>query len=117
MKQYKIQIVQREDYRLDLSLKQGTECNAPALDLTGHTVRAEIRKDWNCPLQMAFTAEIVEPATDGNIRLTLTGDETFQLPPCPMVYDVFITETSTAKKTRVLFGTLNVTAAITRTND
>jgi hypothetical protein len=116
MSKYTINIIQREDYRLDLFLKTGTGCNAPALNLTGHNVRAEIRKAWTGPLVIAFTTLVVSPATDGNIRLTLTGDQTFILPPGELVYDVFITETATSKRTRVLYGNLNVTAAITRSN-
>lgn len=116
MTKYTIHLVQRESYRLDLSIKTGTGANAPALNLTGHTVRAEIRKSWNSPLLLAFSATIVSPATNGSIQLTLTGDQTLSLPPGELEYDVFITETATTKRTRVLYGSINVAAAITRTN-
>jgi hypothetical protein len=107
---YPINIIQRQDYELNLTLKTGTPL--AVIDLTGATVQAQIRTDWDGALLGTFTATIPTPASSGVIKLVLSSAASEAIRPGDYKHDVFITRSGV--KTRVLYGACKIGGAITR---
>ena len=84
-----------------------------ALNLTGYSVQAQMRKWSGSSTATSFTSTIVSPATTGQILLTLTSAQTTDLKPGRYVYDVVITDSS-GTKSRVIEGMVLVTEGVTR---
>ena len=84
-----------------------------ALNLTGYSVQAQMRKWSGSSTATSFTSTIVSPATTGQILLTLTSAQTTSLKPGRYVYDVIITDSS-GTKSRVIEGMVLVTEGVTR---
>lgn len=104
-----LSIIQREDFLLDLILKTGEPLEA--IDLTGATIEAQIREDWNKPKVAEIVAVISEPEA-GRISLSLPGDESLKLKPGSYKYDAYLTRDGVT--TRILFGSVEIVGAITR---
>ena len=85
-----------------------------ALDLTGYTIKSQLRKSYQSSQSFDFTATVAN-ALQGKIRLALTADQSEAIPAGRWLYDVEITQTSTAKKKRVVEGIVVVTPQITQT--
>lgn len=83
-----------------------------ALDLTGYTVSAQMRKYAGSSTAITFTSDIVSPGSLGKIIISLTSEQTSNLKPGRFVYDVVITQNST--KTRVIEGMVLVREGVTR---
>lgn len=83
-----------------------------ALDLTGYTVSAQMRKYAGSSTATTFTSDIVSPGSLGKIIISLTSEQTSNLKPGRFVYDVVITKNST--KTRVIEGMVLVREGVTR---
>lgn len=83
-----------------------------ALDLTGYTVSAQMRKYAGSSTATTFTANIVSPGSLGKIIISLTSAQTTDLKPGRYVYDVVVTQNST--KTRVIEGMVLVREGVTR---
>lgn len=83
-----------------------------ALDLTGYTVSAQMRKYAGSSTAITFTSDIVSPGSLGKIIISLTSEQTSNLKPGRFVYDVVITKNST--KTRVIEGMVLVREGVTR---
>lgn len=82
-----------------------------AFDLTGYTVKSELRK-WSGAVGVTtFTAEIAD-ADSGTIILSLTNAQTLALKPGRHVYDIVVT--SGATKQRVVEGAVLVRQGVTR---
>jgi hypothetical protein len=102
-------IIQREYFRLDVILKSG-EPLAP-IDLTGATVAAQIRKDWNMSQLAEISASIEEPE-EGKLSFSMAGTESVKIPPGNYKYDAFLTRDGVT--TRILWGEAKIVGAITR---
>jgi hypothetical protein len=83
-----------------------------ALNLTGYTVRAEMRKHPNATGVTTFTCSIYD-AANGKVRIGLTSTSTASLKDGRYVYDVVITDTGNAM-TRVVEGMVLVRQGVTR---
>ena len=86
--------------------------NDSALDLTGYTVSAQMRKYSGSSTSTTFTSSISSPGTLGKIVISLTSSQTVDLKPGRYVYDVVITINSV--KTRVIEGMVLVREGVTR---
>ena len=84
-----------------------------ALDLTGYTATAMLRKSYKSSSSTAFTIAFVDPRTSGQITLTLTDVQTAALSEGRYVYDLVITE-SGGDKTRVVEGIATIKPSVTR---
>lgn len=84
-----------------------------ALDLTNYTVASQLRKSYGSSTYYSFTASIYD-AVNGKIRLQLSAATSSTIPAGRYLYDIEITNTTTAAKTRVLEGTVVVTPEITK---
>ena len=91
------------------------DANGNEIDLTGYTLRAQMRKSYGATSYTAFTTAAPTPAT-GELVIALTDTQTSALKAGRYVYDVEIVapagEGSTV--TRVLEGIITVTPEVTR---
>ena len=83
-----------------------------ALDLTGYTASAQMRKYSGSSTFTTFTSSISVPNTLGKIIISLTSNQTVDLKPGRYVYDVVITRDGV--KTRVIEGMVLVREGVTR---
>ena len=83
-----------------------------ALDLTGYSVKSQMRKHAGATGVTTFTASVFD-ATHGKIRIGLTTSSTLSLKPGRYVYDVVVTDTSNTV-TRVVEGMVLVREGVTR---
>ena len=91
---------------------EGTNNNS-ALDLTGYDVNAEIRKWSGSSTSVSFGSTIMNPATSGQIYLSLSSEDTVSLKPGRYVYDILIIADN-GLKTRVVEGMVLVREGVTR---
>lgn len=83
-----------------------------ALDLTGYTVASQMRKSYTSSTAYSLNA-VIYNASAGQVRLTLTADQSEAITPGRYLYDLEITSGSGAK-TRVVEGIATVTPQITQ---
>ena len=98
------------DYSIIVTANQG---NGDPLNLTGYTVKSQVRKSYASPTAYDFTASIFA-ATSGKIRLSMTATQTSAIKPGRYLYDVEITSAN-GEKRRVLEGIIIITPEITQT--
>ena len=89
-----------------------TDSNGDAVNLSGYSVAAQIRKTFLSSSATAFTATISN-ASSGEITISLTDTQTTALEAGRFVYDVLITA-SGGTKTRVVEGQVTVNPSVTR---
>ena len=89
-----------------------TDANGDAVNLSGYSVAAQIRKTFLSSTATAFTATISN-ASAGEITISLTDTQTTSLESGRYVYDVLITA-SGGTKTRVVEGQVTVNPSVTR---
>ena len=97
------------DYSIIVTANQG---NGDPLNLTGYTVKSQVRKSYASPTAYDFTASIFA-ATSGKIRLSMTATQTSAIKPGRYLYDVEITSAN-GEKRRVLEGIIIITPEITQ---
>ena len=84
-----------------------------ALDLTGYTATAMIRKSYKSTTSTTFTLAFVSPRTTGQVTLSLTDVQTAALTAGRYVYDLVITD-SGGDKTRVVEGIATIKPSVSR---
>ena len=89
-----------------------TDANGDAVNLSGYSVAAQIRKTFLSSSATAFTATISN-ASSGEITISLSPTQTAALEAGRFVYDVVITA-SGGTKTRVVEGQVTVNPSVTR---
>ena len=89
-----------------------TDANGDAVNLSGYSVAAQIRKTFLSSSATAFTATISH-ASSGEITISLSPTQTTALEAGRFVYDVLITA-SGGTKTRVVEGQVTVNPSVTR---
>ena len=89
-----------------------TDSNGDAVNLSGYSVAAQIRKTFLSSSATAFTASISN-ASSGEITISLTDTQTTALEAGRFVYDVLITAYG-GTKTRVVEGQVTVNPSVTR---
>ena len=94
---------------LILTLKK----NNLALNLTGHTVLAQIRKTYGSTTSTSFTTAIDSDPSTGKVTISLTDTQTTALEEGRYVYDVLITNSS-GIKTRAVQGIATVSPSVSR---
>lgn len=87
--------------------------SAIPLDLTGYTVKSQMRKSYNSSVAFNFNTTIYDAIT-GKVRIQLTSSESGAIPPGRYLYDIEITQTSSGIKTRVIEGIVTITPQITQ---
>lgn len=82
-------------------------------DLTGYTVRGQIRKSYSSTSFTAFTATVLS-AVNGTITAGLSAQQTLALTAGRYRYDVEVVQTSTGNVTRVVEGQVEISAGVTK---
>jgi hypothetical protein len=104
----------------NLFVDQGTTFNTSVLvtndagsefDLTGYSVAAQLRKSYSSSTATDFTTAVSEPATAGQINLTLSATQTGALEG-RYVYDVEVTKDGIV--TRVVEGLVTISPQVTK---
>lgn len=99
---------QGTDFTANIELEDNS---GSLMNLTGYTVAAQMRKNYNSSTAVSFTA--THNASGGTIFLTLTNSLSSTIEPGRYLYDVEITSTG-GIKTRVVEGIVTVTPNMTR---
>jgi hypothetical protein len=82
-------------------------------NLTGYTVRGQIRKSYSSLTAVNFTASVAQ-ASAGTIQISLTAVQTAAMKPGRYLYDIEIVQTSSGNVTRVVEGQVEVSPRVTR---
>ena len=94
--------------QIDISDDSGNTQN-----LTGYSVAGQIRKTYSSSTKVDFTCTVSDAAA-GKITIALSNTQTNAMKAGRYVYDVEITKTSNAYKTRVIEGQVTVTPGVTQ---
>ena len=109
----------------EFTIDQGTDVaieihcideNGNTKDLTNHTVKAQLRKNYSATTATDFNSIIASPPTDGIATLSLTNTETAALTKGRYVYDVvlsFLDSDNNPVIERILEGRIQVTPGVT----
>ena len=106
----------------NLYIDQGTTFNAIIsvkgsnglpLNLTGYTVKSQIRKSYGSTTAYAFDSTVYDAAS-GKIKLELAPATSSTIKPGRYLYDVEITATASGFKSRVAEGLVILTPEITQ---
>jgi len=89
-----------------------TGADGVALNLTGYTVAAQMRKSYGSSTAYTFTTAVAS-ASEGKVRISFTSSETDNIPGGRYLYDVEVTSL-VGSKTRVIEGIVIVTPQITK---
>tara|TARA_B100001175_G_C19452844_1_gene612245 strand:+ start:409 stop:744 length:336 start_codon:yes stop_codon:yes gene_type:complete len=103
-------IDQDADFTTTVTVNDST---GSALDLTGYTASAMIRKSYKSTTSTAFTVAFESPRTLGQVTLSLTDTQTGALGAGRYVYDLVII-TSGGDKTRVVEGIVTIKPSVSR---
>ena len=102
---------QGSDYSTIITVKSAS--GAP-LNLTGYTVKSQMRKSFSSSTVHNFTATVYD-TTAGQLKLSLTSAQSEAIVAGRWLYDVEITQTSSGLKKRVVEGIVTITPQITQT--
>lgn len=83
-------------------------------DLTGFTVAAKFRKQFNSNVVYSFDTSIPSPTSQGKIRITLGGSLSNTIPAGRYFYDVEITNDALDVTERITEGFLEISPGVTR---
>ena len=107
---YNITIDQGSDYSLQLTVKE----NAVAKDITGYSVRGQLRPSiTSSTLAASFVGSLVTAAS-GILKVELANTVPAAMSPGKYYYDVEIYTGSNAIVQRLIQGTATVRAEVTR---
>lgn len=105
----------------NLSIDQGADFSAiitvvatdnVPLDLSAYTAAGQIRRNYTSSAFTPLTASVLAPAIEGQIRLSLTKEQTLMIKPGRYVYDAIITDGT--HTIRVVEGQVEVSPGVTR---
>ena len=88
--------------------------NGSALDVTGYSGIAQLRKTYESITSVGFSVVFETPTTNGQITISLTDAQTSALESGKYVYDVNLTLPGGATKTRVVEGIATVNPSVSR---
>jgi hypothetical protein len=92
-----------------------SDSDGSALDLTGYTALAQIRKTYESTTATDFTTTFDADRTTGKISISLTNAQTSTLEYGRYVYDLVVTDVSSVK-TRVVEGIATVNPSVSRSS-
>lgn len=105
-----LDIDQGSDFTSEITLQNNDDT---PIDLQGFSVYSQFRKNYNSTVGYTFVATISN-ATQGKIRLSLSGTASSAIRPGRYLYDVEIIGNTDNKKTRVIEGIITINAEITK---
>jgi hypothetical protein len=101
---------QAETFTTSLTLN---DANGTPYNLTDFTVKSYAKKSYYTNNTTIVFDALVEDANNGIIQLAANSAITANVAAGKLVYDVFITQTSTGASTKVLEGQIFVSPAVT----
>lgn len=105
-----ISIDQGSDFSSVITVEGG---DGLVMNLTGYSVRGQIRKTYTSLTAIDFDAE-VESEDSGAILISLTNEQTRIMKPGRYVYDVEIVHDVSGSVTRVVEGQVEITPGVTQ---
>lgn len=105
---YNLCIQKNVDYSVTLQLKNS---NGTPIDLTDAFVYSEIKQDYYLPVIQSLGATIIN-AVNGTVKLSLTAEQTLNLHPGTLKYDVLVRYADNTIQ-KVLRGSVEVENNIT----
>ena len=92
-----------------------SDANVNPLNLTGYTVRAQMRKSYGATSYTAFAVIVGSPPTAGEVIISLTAAQTTGLKAGRYVYDIeIVSPAPDSVVSRVLEGIVTITPEVTR---
>ena len=88
-----------------------TDANGPAVDLTGYSAAAQIRKHYTSSNSTPFTVTLT--AATGAVVLSLSSNSTANLVAGRYVYDVELID-GAGRISRIIEGTVTISPNVTR---
>lgn len=107
--------------RLNVTIDQGAtfertivykDSAGAVIDITGYTVRGQLRRDFDSEAKVDFTLSVSNAAV-GEISWSLTDAQTSAMEAGKWVYDIEVVTTA-SKVIRLLYGRATVTSEVTR---
>lgn len=103
---------QGETFSIDITLDS---LNGLPYNLADYTAKSEIRKSWwSANSTASFATEIYDNGSEGIIKLSLDAPITQNVSSGKYVYDVFITDSTTQTRSKILEGILFVDPSSTK---
>jgi hypothetical protein len=103
-----LKIDQGSDFSTSITL---TDDDGSALNLTGYTGAAQLRKYYTSTTSIDFNVDV--DANTGAVSLSMTSNTTNHIEAGRYVYDVELTDTS-GTVSRILEGIVTITPGVTR---
>ena len=88
--------------------------NGTALDLTGYSGIAQLRKTYESITSVNFNVVFETPTTNGQVTISLTDAQTSALESGKYVYDVNLSLPGGGTKTRLVEGVATVNPSVSR---
>lgn len=109
---------------LDLYLEQGEDFSASVsldsingypYDLSSYSATSQIRKSyWSANAFASFSTTIAANGTSGIIGISLSSNTTINMKPGKYVYDIFLKNTSSNTRSKILEGIVFVDPSSTK---
>lgn len=108
---YNLKIDQGSDFVIDLAVKE----SGSAQDLSGYSARAQLRSSRSAEsVAASFTCTVLDPPTNGFIKMELTNSVSSALSAGRYYYDLEIFTGSDAIVKRLLQGEVTLSQEVTR---
>jgi len=106
-----IVIEQGFDFNTTFELEDTVTTNP--LNLTNYTIESQLRKTYSSSTSVGFACTIIDPPSNGKVRILLTDNETANLKEGRYVYDIKATSL-TGQILKLIEGSALVRPGVTR---
>jgi len=108
---YNLVIDQGSDFAVDLTITEGETIK----DLTGYSARSHIRaKITDSALAASFTCTVLDPVTEGKLKMELPNGVSSEMAPGRYFYDLELFTANDVIVKRLLKGEITINAEVTR---
>ncbi len=107
---YNIELQQGSDFYRSFTVY---DVNGGAMNLSGFTIEAQLRKTYNATEYVAFVVGVINSAI-GKVSIGLSNTTTATIIDGRYVYDIVLKETATSKRYRIAEGIMTVTPSVSR---
>lgn len=105
-------VEQGEDFTADISIDG---INGIPFDLSNYSAKSQVRAShWSANTSATFNTEIISDPPGGRLIISLNAQTTQNLKAQRYVYDIFLTESTSNTRSKILEGTLYVDPSVTR---
>lgn len=105
-------IEQGEDFTANISLSLP---NDASYNLYNYSVKSDIRKSyWSENVTASFDTELIDDGISGELSISLSSETTQSLTSQRYVYDIFLTDTISNTRSKILEGIIFVDPSATK---